>query len=240
MKSSKLIPTLGIAFIVATWLLFGLHSYKENTAAREASKPALPEITSETQPMSIDELHVRIRRVLDSALPDSYYLDVDKDAETITVDFWTGLNADAANLALHRADYLRKWNDALAGIAEVCADMQTQVSHHGHPEYSVVFRLVNDDDYGQIFAVIERGKLVYDVVADTPPGQEVPDPTKRVQASASAYELHDYILNTNSGVFHRPSCAWADEIASYNRASFTGDRADLIAQGFRPCQYCDP
>lgn len=240
MKSSKLVPAAGIAVILLVWLLWGLHSLKENKRTRVELQPALPVITSETQPMTVDELHVRIRRILDSVLPDSYYLDVDKDAETITVDFWTGLNADAANLALQRADYLRKWNDALSGIADTCADMQTQVSYHGHPEYSVVFRLVNDDDRGQIFAVVERGKLVYDVVADTPPGEEVPDPTSRVQPTETATAYADYVINTASGIFHRASCSAAEQIASYNREDFHGDRHDLILRGLAPCGLCDP
>lgn len=240
MKSSKLVPAAGIAVVLLVWFLWGLHSLKENKRTRVELQPALPVITSETQPMTVDELHVRIRRILDSVLPDSYYLDVDKDAETITVDFWTGLNADAANLALQRADYLRKWNDTLAGIADTCADMQTQVSYHGHPEYSVVFRLVNDDDRGQVFAVIERGKIVYDVVADTPPGEEVPDPTSRVQPTETATAYADYVINTASGIFHRASCSAAEQIASYNRENFHGDRYDLILRGLAPCGLCDP
>lgn len=241
MKSSKAIPAAGIALIVATWLLWGLHSYKQNTAAREAAKPALPEITSDVQPMTVDELHARFLRVLDGSMPGHYLLDVDKAAGTVTVDFWTdGMNAEAVNMALRSREYLDKWNATAASIADLCADFQAQASNHGHPELDVIFRLVNCDDLGQIFAVAERGVLTFDVVADTPAGEAIPDPTKRVHASASVYELHDFIVNTGSGVFHRPSCAWADEIAAYNRASFTGDRADLIAQGFRPCEVCDP
>lgn len=241
MKSSKAVPASGIAVILALWLLWGLQSYKQNTAAREAAKPALPEISSDVQPMSVDELHARFRRVLDAGMPGCYQLDVDKDAGTVTVDFWTeGFDAAAVNAALRSREYLNKWNAAAANVADLCADFQTQASNHGHPELTVIVRLVNCDDAGQIFAAAERGVLIFDVVADTPAGEEIPDPTRRVHASASLYELHDFVVNTNSGVFHRPSCSWVDDIADYNRASFTGDRADLIARGLRPCQYCEP
>ena len=49
-----------------------------------------------------------------------------------------------------------------------------------------------------------------------------------------------YILNTRSMRFHLPSCSGAADIKESNRATYTGDREDLIAQGYVPCGQCRP
>lgn len=234
-----MLPILCVAVVVAVWILWGLQSYKKNTAA--APSPALPEITSATQPMTVDEIHLRLQRTLNASTPGHFVLEVDKDACTITIDQWSdGMNASVPNAALHYKEYLLKWRAQLENMRQLGDQIQQLVSDHGHPELSVVYRLVNDDDHGQIFAVIERGEVVYDVVEDTPPGEEVPDPTSRVQPSASSSAYGDYVINTSSGVFHDAACPYAEQVAAYNRADYHGDRLDLLARGLRPCQRCCP
>lgn len=49
-----------------------------------------------------------------------------------------------------------------------------------------------------------------------------------------------YILNTNTRRFHDPSCSSVDEINPQNRSMFSGERAELVAQGYRPCGRCNP
>lgn len=241
MNRSKLVPAAGIAVVLLVWLLWGLHSLKENKRTRVELQPALPVITSETQPMTVDEIHLRLQRTLNATMPGHYLLDVDKDAGTITIDQWTdGLGASFPNAALHYKEYLLKWRSTLEDMRQANEQAQQLINDHGHPELSLIWRLVNDDDRGQIFAVVERGKLVYDVVADTPPGEEVPDPTSRVQPTETATAYADYVINTASGIFHRASCSAAEQIASYNREDFHGDRHDLILRGLAPCGLCNP
>lgn len=49
-----------------------------------------------------------------------------------------------------------------------------------------------------------------------------------------------YILNTNGKKFHYPSCSSVDQISEANKQEYTGNRDDLIAQGYTPCQRCNP
>ena len=49
-----------------------------------------------------------------------------------------------------------------------------------------------------------------------------------------------YVLNSNTEKFHCDSCHWVDKIKDENRRDYTGDRADLIAQGYAPCKTCCP
>ena len=49
-----------------------------------------------------------------------------------------------------------------------------------------------------------------------------------------------YILNTSSKKFHLPDCSSAAGISEGNREEYTGDRQDLIDQGYAPCGVCKP
>ncbi len=50
----------------------------------------------------------------------------------------------------------------------------------------------------------------------------------------------NYVLNTNSMKFHRPSCRWANQISSKNRATSSKSRDEIIKAGYNPCKDCDP
>ena len=53
-------------------------------------------------------------------------------------------------------------------------------------------------------------------------------------------ETGNYVLNTSSKKFHRPDCSGVESIKEDNRETFTGTRAELIAQGYSPCGTCKP
>ena len=50
----------------------------------------------------------------------------------------------------------------------------------------------------------------------------------------------DYILNTNTKKFHKPTCSNADTISDKNREEYHGSREDLIAEGYKPGGCCNP
>lgn len=50
----------------------------------------------------------------------------------------------------------------------------------------------------------------------------------------------DYVVNTNTGKFHYPSCGSAKKIKESNRWDFHGTREELINMGYQPCKNCDP
>lgn len=49
-----------------------------------------------------------------------------------------------------------------------------------------------------------------------------------------------YILNTNTMKFHYPSCSSVDDMKEKNKQVFTGNRDDVISQGYIPCKRCNP
>ncbi len=49
-----------------------------------------------------------------------------------------------------------------------------------------------------------------------------------------------FILNVNTKKFHTSSCASVENMEKSNRETFTGNRAELTAQGYEPCKRCNP
>lgn len=70
---------------------------------------------------------------------------------------------------------------------------------------------------------------------------EPPAPAQEeTPAEQPAANVFTYVINTDSGIFHYPSCSSAKRISDANRSEYTGTRDDLIAQGYSPCGNCDP
>ena len=66
-------------------------------------------------------------------------------------------------------------------------------------------------------------------------------PTTTPETSDSESNIEaTYILNTNSKKFHTPSCSSVNKMSDKNKQSFTGDKNDLIAQGYSACGICKP
>ncbi|MCD7724958.1 MAG: DNA/RNA non-specific endonuclease [Clostridiales bacterium] len=49
-----------------------------------------------------------------------------------------------------------------------------------------------------------------------------------------------YILNTNTKKFHYPDCSSVSQMSEKNKKEYTGNRDDLISQGYSPCGNCNP
>lgn len=49
-----------------------------------------------------------------------------------------------------------------------------------------------------------------------------------------------YVLNTNTKKFHYPSCSSVNQMKEKNKRIFTGNRDDVISQGYEPCKRCNP
>lgn len=73
--------------------------------------------------------------------------------------------------------------------------------------------------------------------APTDPPAPAQEETPAEQPAANVFT---YVINTDSGKFHYPSCSSAKRISDANRSEYTGTRDDLIAQGYDPCERCNP
>ena len=50
----------------------------------------------------------------------------------------------------------------------------------------------------------------------------------------------NYVINQNTGKFHYPDCPSVDQMSEHNKKEYTGNREDLILQGYEPCKRCEP
>lgn len=60
------------------------------------------------------------------------------------------------------------------------------------------------------------------------------------ESSAASSELKEYMLNTKSMKFHRPTCSSVNDIADNNKQEATATRDELISEGYSPCKQCNP
>lgn len=59
-------------------------------------------------------------------------------------------------------------------------------------------------------------------------------------AKQDTAEGEDYVLNTNTKKFHRPTCKSVKQMKEKNKAEYTGTREELINRGYSPCGNCKP
>jgi len=59
-------------------------------------------------------------------------------------------------------------------------------------------------------------------------------------SGTSTGKAQNYVVNTNSKKFHLPDCSDVDKMKKENRQSVRASRDELIAEGYEPCQHCNP
>ena len=158
----------------------------------------------------------------------------------------TAENANSRNLITGT----RYMNTAMIPFeTEVCNYVK---STNNHVMYRVT-PVFKDDEFVargvqmEAYSVEDKGEGVsYNVyMYNVQPGIEIDYKTGESRVSenattASAATSGTYILNTNSKKFHKPTCSGAKDISEKNKKTFTGSRADLINQGYKPCGNCKP
>lgn len=50
----------------------------------------------------------------------------------------------------------------------------------------------------------------------------------------------EYVLNTNTKVFHLPECSYVESISDENKEVYTGTRDSVADMGYEPCGHCNP
>lgn len=64
------------------------------------------------------------------------------------------------------------------------------------------------------------------------------DDTSETQTEAANEDT--YIVNTNTGKFHKPSCRSVKQMKESNKSERTTTRDELISEGYEPCKNCNP
>lgn len=61
-----------------------------------------------------------------------------------------------------------------------------------------------------------------------------------IEESSADTNDRTYIINVNSKKFHNPDCSGASKMNEKNKKEFTGNRDELIKEGYSPCGICRP
>lgn len=61
-----------------------------------------------------------------------------------------------------------------------------------------------------------------------------------IPVQTEAASVSEFVLNTSSKKFHKPSCSSISKIKQENKEVYKGSRDALISQGYDPCKKCNP
>lgn len=75
--------------------------------------------------------------------------------------------------------------------------------------------------------------------ADSPPEPEVSG-SGGESGNSESQSGQKYVINTNTGKFHKSSCSSVADTKIQNRKNYTGNREELLEQGYEPCGRCKP
>lgn len=53
-------------------------------------------------------------------------------------------------------------------------------------------------------------------------------------------QVHTYVLNTDSLLFHTPLCWHVNRMSEKNKKIVEDTRDAIIAKGYTPCEHCEP
>lgn len=81
------------------------------------------------------------------------------------------------------------------------------------------------------------------VAEETPAPQPETDTAVQITPELSAPQESQgitYVLNTNTKIFHYPTCSSVDDMKEKNKQIYTGSREEVINMGYVPCKRCNP
>lgn len=152
----------------------------------------------------------------------------------------TGENANKLNL-ITGTRYLNV--DGMLPFENMIADFVKETGNHVLYRVTPIYdgtNLVASGVQMEAKSVEDNGEgICFNIYAyNNQPGIEINYATGESRLADSAPKT--YIINTNSHKFHEPSCKLADDIKDTNKSTFSGNRYDLIKQGYEPCKSCNP
>lgn len=186
--------------------------------------------------------------------------DAEREAEQVILESGADLSCDVLKVGHHGSDTSTSYvwlNEIMPEYAVISVGKDNS---YGHPTDAVLSRLrdaevktYRTDLNGDIYATSD-GKTVTittdktasddDIFTEgqipteppTEPPTEAPTDAPVVDTPAT----RDWVINTNTGKFHYPSCSSAKKIKSSNRWDYNGTRDDVVGMGYSPCGNCHP
>lgn len=181
--------------------------------------------------------------------------DAEKDSEKDMLDSGIDLKADVLKLSHHGSRTSTTDAFLKAVKPEYAVISVGKDNDYGLPDEESLEKLTENkikyfrtDELGTIVASSDGSsiKWKYTTGKDSKNGKsgEVKSSQSEKRTSESATEAlakgMDYIININTGKFHKPGCSSVNQMNDSNKQHYNGSRDDLIGKGYDPCKRCNP
>lgn len=185
--------------------------------------------------------------------------DADRETEQAIIDSGVDLSADVLKVGHHGSDTSTSYvwlNEIMPKFAVISVGEENS---YGHPTDEVLSRLRDADvqtfrtDLNGDITATSNGQVILFVVDKEVSESEIFTAGTTVKETEppviEEQELDendntpvgsDYVVNTNTGKFHYPSCSSVSKIKGGNRWDYNGTRDELISMGYDPCKRCNP
>lgn len=115
-------------------------------------------------------------------------------------------------------------------------------NEYGHPSQSVINKLNNNgikilrtDESGTITAISNGDKIRW-----ISGNKSTDASTSSEESKTDNSEIHNYVINKNTGKFHYSWCDSVNAMNNDNKEYYKGSRQELIDKGYSPCSNCKP
>lgn len=160
----------------------------------------------------------------------------------------SGENANEKNL-ITGTRYLNV--DGMLPFENLVADYVHETDHHVLYRVTPVFensdlvasgvlmeaQSIEDDD---VLFCVYCYNVQPKVTIDYATGESHASEDTNIQETSQSTGEQTYIVNENTKKFHLPSCSSVKDMNSGNKREFTGDRQELLDEGYSACKTCHP
>lgn len=185
--------------------------------------------------------------------------DAEEESEQDMLASGMDLSADVFKTAHHGSDTANT-EDFLNAIRPKAVVISCgEGNSYGHPRAAVLNELrqmgvtvYRTDEQGTIVAYSDGENITWNCSgseswkAGEPAGSSTEQELQQLweesgqEESVQKEEKVSYVLNRNTGKFHRPSCGSVEQISEENREDTDKSRGEIIEAGYEPCKRCNP
>jgi len=160
--------------------------------------------------------------------------DAEKEVEEDILGAKINIDADLMKMG-HHGSTTSNTEEFLDKISPQIAIITCGVDNsYGHPHREIL------DTLNKRNVEIYRTDLQGDIIV-TSDGKTIEVKTGKNTVIKSEKETdNEYILNTNSKIFHYASCDSVSKMSEKNKKEYTGKREEILQLGYRACGSCKP
>lgn len=200
-------------------------------APDRSTQPQAAKATQRPERLTLNELIEQCQESTERNFHGRNMIEYDKEFKKLTIAVWIEDMDEAAVAAMVGTTGTRDaWDELVSDMVSACASWQNTFDRFGFSDVTVVMHLLNPSNLDNALISTARGRLTYDVV----------DGYVSSRGAVSQPTNQTFVINKKSKVFHLTTCGMIDQIKPENFDYYVGTREGAIANGYEPCNICDP